>query len=126
MNVVDSSGWLEYFAAGPNADFFSAAVEATDSLVVPTVSIYEVFKRVLQQRGENEALRAVAQMQQGGVVDLTTPIALESARVSTELGLPMADAIILATARLHDATLWTQDGHFATIEGVSYVDKRSD
>ena len=126
MNVVDSSGWLEYFAAGPNADFFSAAVEATDSLVVPTVSIYEVFKRVLQQRGESEALQAVAQMQQGGVVDLTTPIALESARISTELSIPMADSMILATARLHDATLWTQDADFATIEGVRYVEKRSD
>ena len=126
MNVVDSSGWLEYFAAGPNADFFSAAVEATDSLVVPTVSIYEVFKRVLQQRGESEALQAVAQMQQGGVVDLTTPIALESARISTELGIPMADSMILATARLHDATLWTQDADFSTFEGVRYVEKRSD
>lgn len=124
MNVVDSSGWLEYFAAGPNADFFSAAVEATDTLVVPTVSIYEVFKRVLQQRSENEALQAVAHMQQGKVVDLNAPIALEAARVSVDLGIPMADSIMLATARLYDATLWTQDADFAAIEGVRYVEKR--
>lgn len=124
MNVVDSSGWLEYFAAGPNADFFQGAVEATSELVVPTVSVYEVFKRVLQQRGEGDALQAVALMQQGSVVDLTTPIALDAARASVALGVPMADSIIYATARAFEATLWTQDSDFATVEGVRYVAKR--
>ncbi len=126
MNVVDSSGWLEYFAGGPNADFFAGAVEAADELVVPTVSLYEVFKRVLQQRGESEALEAVTLMQQGGVVDLTTPIALEAARASAALGIPMADSIILTTARLLGATLWTQDSDFAGIEGVEYIARESD
>ena len=121
MNVVDSSGWLEYFAGGPNADFFAAAVEAIDDLVVPTVSLYEVFKRVLQQRGESDALQAIALMQQGSVVELTSPIALDAARTSAELGLPMADSIILVTARACQATLWTQDSDFEGIEGVSYV-----
>ena len=121
MNVVDSSGWLEYFAGGPNADFFAPAVEAVDELVVPAVSLYEVFKRVLQQRGEGDALQAIALMQQGSLVELTSPIALDAARTSAELGLPMADSIILATARAHEATLWTQDSHFEGIEGVRYI-----
>lgn len=124
MNVVDSSGWLEYFAAGPNADFFAAAVEATDELIVPTVSVYEVFKRVSQQRGEGDALQAVALMQQGDVVDLSIHLALEAARTSMALGIPMADSIILATAQSSDATLWTQDADFADIDGVRYVAKR--
>ena len=123
MNVVDSSGWLEYFAAGPNADFFAEAVEATDELIVPTVSLYEVFKRVLQQRGEGDALQAIALMQQGAVIELTSPIALDAARTSAALGLPMADSIILATARANDAILWTQDEHFKGLAGVKYIKK---
>lgn len=123
MNVVDSSGWLEYFAAGPNADFFADAVEATDELIVPTVCVYEVFKRVCQQRDESDALQAVALMQQGAVTDLSIHLALEAARTSMALGIPMADSIILATARSADATLWTQDADFAGIEGVRYVAK---
>jgi predicted nucleic acid-binding protein len=126
VNVVDSSGWLEYFAAGPNADYFAGAVEATDELVVPTVSVYEVFKRVLQQRGEGDALQAVALMQQGNVVDLTAAIALEAARASSALGIPMADSIILTTARAFEATLWTQDSDFEAIEGVKYIARQSD
>lgn len=125
MNIVDSSGWLEYFAAGPNADFFAGAVEGTDELIVPTVSVYEVFKRVRQQRGESDALQAVALMQQGSVVDLTIHLALEAARTSVELGIPMADSIILATAQSAGAMLWTQDADFATIEGVKYIAKRA-
>jgi predicted nucleic acid-binding protein len=124
MNVVDSSGWLEYFSDGPNADFFAPAVENTADLVVPTVSIYEVFKRVLQQRDEGDALEAVAVMQQGRVVDLDTAIALSAAKVSVELKLPMADSVMLATARTHNAALWTQDADLKNIEGVEYVEKR--
>ncbi len=124
MNVVDSSGWLEYFADGPNVGFFSKAIEATVSLIVPTMSLYEVFKRVLQQRGEGEALQAVAIMQQGTVVDLTAPVALAAARVSLDLGIPMADSVMLATARAYDATLWTQDADFAKIPAVRYVARR--
>ena len=124
MNVVDSSGWLEYFADGPNADFFAPAVEKVAELVVPSISIYEVFKRVLQQRDESDALQAVAVMQQGRVVDLDTAIALNAAKLSVELKLPMADSVMLATARAHKATLWTQDADFKDIEGVRYVEKR--
>jgi predicted nucleic acid-binding protein len=123
MNVVDSSGWLEYFADGENADFFSAAIEHPAELVVPTISIYEVFKWVLQQRGEGDALQAVALMTQGKVVELDMRVALEGARLSYEEKLPMADSIILATARLYNATLWTQDSDFEALEKVRYIEK---
>ena len=123
MNVVDSSGWLEYFAGGENADFFAKAVEATSELIVPALSIYEVFKRVLQQRGEGDALQAVAAMQQGRVVDLTSTLAMAAARLSLDLTLPMADSVMLATARAFDATFWTQDADFAQIQGVRYRTK---
>lgn len=124
MNVVDSSGWLEYFADGPNADFFGKAIEKTAELVVPTVSVYEVFKRVLQQRGEGDALQAVAVMRQGRLIELSETVALAAARVSAELGLPMADSIMLASANACDATLWTQDADFRGVSGVRYVPKR--
>ena len=125
MNVVDSSAWLEYFADGSNAAFFARPIEATDELLVPTLTIYEVFKRVLQQREEGDALRAVALMQQGSVVDLDARLALAAARVSLETRMPMADSIVLATARLHDATLWTQDADFERLPGVRYRPKKS-
>jgi len=126
MNVVDSSAWLEYFAAGPNAEFFAAAIEATGDLVVPSITLYEVFKRVASQRGESEALAAVAQMQQGNVVELSGSLALDSARTSLDLRLPMADSVILTTARAFDATLWTQDVDFEGVDGVMYASKASD
>ena len=114
------AGWLEYFAAEYNA-ISHAGIEAPTELVVPTISVYEVLKPVVQQRGESDALQAVALMQQGSVVDLTAPIALEAARTSAALGLPMADSVMLATARSFEATLWTQDSDFEGVEGVRYV-----
>ena len=120
MNVVDSGGWLEYLAAGENAGFFAATIENTAELIVPTLSLYEVFKRILQQRSEGDALQAVAVMQQGQVIDLDPRIALHAARLSTDLKLPMADSVMLATAREHNAILWTQDSHFDGIQGVKY------
>ena len=124
MNVVDSSGWLEYFADGPNAAFFAPPIEATRELLVPTLSLYEVFKRVLQQRGEDQALQAVALMQQGQVADITAAIALSAAKASIERRLPMADSIMLVTAQAHGAAFWTQDGDFEGVEGVKYVARK--
>jgi predicted nucleic acid-binding protein len=121
MNVVDSSGWLEYFSNGPNADFFSPAVITIEDLVVPSLSIFEVFKRVLQQRSEDQALQIAAAMRQGRVVDLTADLAISAARLSTETKLPLADSIILATSRAFGATLWTQDSDFEGMGGVRYV-----
>lgn len=120
MNVVDSSGWLEYLADGPNGSFFAPVIERTASLIVPTLSIFEVFKRVLQQRDESTALRAVALMHQGRLADLTAPLAMEAARLSHRQRLPMADSIMLATARACGATLWTQEADFDGIAGVRY------
>jgi predicted nucleic acid-binding protein len=124
MNIVDSSGWLEYFADGPNADFFSRPLEETADLVVPTITIYEVFKVVFRQRGESEALQSAALMRQGLVVDLTPEISVFAAKTSVEHHLPMADSIILATSRLFGATIWTQDSDFKEIDGVRYVAKK--
>lgn len=123
MNVVDSSGWLEFFADGPNAGHFESAIVDVDRLVVPTISLLEVFKRVLQQRGENSALQAVAQMRQGKVIDLDADIALAAAHLGIACKLPLADSIMLATARAHGATLWTQDADFSGIDGVRYFPK---
>lgn len=120
MNVVDSSAWLEYFADGPNASFFAEPVEDIDALVVPTLSLFEVFKRVLQQRDESTALEVAAVMQQGTIVELEATIALNAARLSVELRLPLADSVILATARQYGAELWTQDSDFDGIDGVRY------
>ena len=120
MNVVDSSAWLEYFANGPNAGAFASAIQATEELVVPSITLLEVFKRVYQQRGEGPALQAVALMQQGAVVDLDAPLALTAARISADGKLALADSVVLATARRFDATLWTQDADFEGLPGVRY------
>lgn len=122
MNIVDSSGWLEYFAAGSNADFFREPIEDISNLIVPTISLYEVFKRVLQQRGESEALRAVAYMQSGRILDLTSTIALHTAKLSDNEKIPMADSIMLASARETDSILWTQDSDFEGMQGVRYIE----
>ena len=118
--MVDSSGWLEYFADGPAAGFFAAAIEDVDALVVPTISLYEVFKRIVQQRDDGAALNAIALMQQGTVVDLTAPLALSAATLGAKLKLPLADSVMYATARAHDATLWTQDADFEALPHVRY------
>jgi len=123
-NVVDSSGWLEYVDGGANAQSFEAAILDVDRLVVPTICILEVFKRMLREKGEDAALDVVSQMRQGLVVDLDADLALEAARLGIELKLPLADSAILATARLHDATIWTQDEDFEGMEGVRYIRKR--
>ena len=124
MNVVDSSGWLEYFADAANADFFSAAILDTEKLLVPSISLLEVFKRVYQQRDENAALSAVALMRQGRVVELDGELALSAAKLGVDHKLPLADSVILASARRHDATLWTQDADFKGLDGVRYIPKR--
>lgn len=124
MNVVDSSGWLEYLADGPNADFFAPSIQSISSLLVPTLSLYEVFKRILQQRGDSDALQAVALMQQGTLVDLTAPIALSAARISHDEKIPMADSVMLASARAFGATLWSQDSDFENISDVKYIAKK--
>lgn len=120
MNVVDSSAWLEYFADGPNASFFAGPIEDIEALVVPSICLFEVFKRVCQQLDESAALQVVAAMQQGTVVDLGAEIAVIAATLSIDLKLPLADSVILATARNRGAQLWTQEADFEDIEGVRF------
>ena len=120
MNVVDSSAWLEYLAAGSNAAYFGEAIENTGELIVPTLILYEVFKRIVQQRSENDALQVVAVMQQARIAELDSRTALSAARISIDHQLSMADSVILATARLNNALLWTQDSHFEGIPNVKF------
>ena len=124
MNIVDSSGWLAYFADEPNAKHFLAPLNDTASLVVPAVTIYEVFKVVLRESNENDALQATIAMQRGKVVDLTASLAIAASKLSSEYNLPMADSVILATAKEFNAVLWTQDSDFEKISGVKYFPKK--
>lgn len=124
MNVVDSCGWLEYFADGDNADFFAPILEDTEKLLVPSLSVFEVCKRVTLQRGEDAARRAADFMAQGVPLGLDFDTAVAAARYSARHQLPMADSIILVSARERGATLWTQDADLKGHEGVMYREKR--
>lgn len=124
MNLVDSCGWLEYFADASNANYFARPIESLDNLIVPSICVLEVFKSVLKQRGENAALQVAAQMQEGIIVDLDTSIALSTAKLGLEYSLPLADSVILATAKAHGAIIWTQDADFKGIDGVKYITKK--
>jgi predicted nucleic acid-binding protein len=124
MNIVDSSGWLAYFADEPNAKHFIAPLNDATSLVVPTVTIYEVFKVVRRESGENDALQAAGAMQKGTVVDLTAALAIAASKLSLEHNLPMADSIILATAKEFNATIWTQDSDLKNIDDVKYFPRK--
>ena len=124
MNIVDSSGWLAYFADESNAKHFAAPLNDSASLVVPTVTIYEVFKVVRRESGENEALQAAVAMRKGTVVDLTAALAIAASKLSLAHNLPMADSIILATAKEFNATIWTQDSDFKNIDDVKYFPRK--
>ena len=123
MNVVDSSAWLEYFAAGPQAGRFAVAIEAPEDLLVPTIVLLEVTRRVMQQRGEDAALQVAALLHQGQIVALDSGLALAAAKLGLEHGLPLADSIIFATAQRFDATLWTMDADFDGLPNVRYFAK---
>ena len=122
-NVVDSSGWLEYLAEAPNAEFFAPAIEDPEHLVVPALSVLEVFKWVLRERGEDAALQAAALMQQGHVVELDVALAVRAAKLGVDHKLPLADSVMLATAQAFDAAFWTQDADFEGLPGVNYTPK---
>ena len=124
MNLVDSSAWLEYFAAGPQAGQFAAAIEDVASLLVPTIVLLEVTRRVLQQRGEDEALQVAAMLHQGQVIALDSGVALSAAQLGVAHKLPVADSIIYATAKQYGATVWTMDADFSGLTGVRYFPKR--
>jgi toxin FitB len=123
MNIVDSSGWLEYFAESKNVEFFADAIEDAEHLLVPVICIYEVFKRLTQLRGLSVAQTHIGDMHAGRIVDIDESLVLSAAQISIEKKLPMADSLILATARTFHATLWTQDEHFQGMVDVKYVQK---
>ena len=123
MNLIDSSVWLEYFAGGPQADQFAPAIERVDDLLVPTIVLLEVTRRVIQQRDEDAALQVAAMLHQGTVVPLDAGLALSAAQFGVAHKLPLADSVIYATAKQYQATLWTMDAHFAHLPGVRYVPK---
>lgn len=125
MNIVDSSGWLEYLADSSRAKNFQHAIQNTSKLIVPTIVLYEVFKKVCLEHDETTALYIVGQMQQGRVVDLDRTLALAASAYSIEHQLPMADSIIFATAQAYNATIWTQDSDFRDLPGVKYFPKRN-
>ena len=123
MNLVDSSGWLEYLSDGKNADSFSTPLIDIENVIVPTICIYEVFRVVIREKGENEALQAVALMKQGNIVDLSFEISIQAARFSIDNKIPMADSIIYTTGKIYNAIIWTQDDDFKNLPGVKYFSK---
>ena len=120
MNVVDSSAWIEFFVDGPNARVFGRPIRDTSALLVPSVTILEVYRFVLRERNREQALQAAATMRQGTVVDLDEDLAVEAAELGASHGLPLADSIVYATAVAREATLWTQDADFEGLDGVEY------
>jgi toxin FitB len=124
MNVVDSSAWLSYFADDGNAGVFSAPIENIDELIVPSITIAEVFKCILRQRGEDMALEAIAHMEQSKIIPLDSGLAIDAAQYGVRCKLPLADSIIYATARRFGALIWTQDVDFMSLDGVEYHPKK--
>jgi predicted nucleic acid-binding protein len=125
MKGVDSSGWLEYFTDGINADAFKTVIGDDQQLLIPTVCLYEVFKITLSRAGEDEALRVAGLMSFGQFIDFDRQVALVAAPISTRYQLAMADSVIYAIAQMHNATLWTQDAHFKDLPGVRYIEKKA-
>jgi len=123
MNIIDSSFWLEYFAGTDVSNIVSDIVESTNELIIPTITLYEVFKKLLRERNEDDALLAIGHMKQGKVIDLTEDLLLSAARISKNYNLPMADSIIYATNLKYNCTLWTQDKHFSGLNSVNYYEK---
>jgi predicted nucleic acid-binding protein len=124
MNLVDTSGWIEYFFGGSNVSFFAQPIEDTDELIVPVVCLYEVFKKINQDVDEARALQAVAQMKQGQIMEVTEEIALRAALISLRYKLPMADSFVYATGQMEGAAIWTQDSDFKDLPGVRYKQAR--
>ena len=125
MNVVDSSGWLEYFTDGSNAGSFKPIIGDEAGLIIPTVCLYEVFKITLSRAGEDEAVRVAGLMSFGQIIDFDREVALVATPISTQYKLAMADSVIYAIAQMHNATLWTQDAHFKDLPGVQYIEKKA-
>ncbi len=126
MNVVDSSAWLSYFAGDKNSEEFAAAIEDVEQLLVPSITLTEVFKCIMRQRDENAALQGIAHMEQGRVVPLDNTLAIDAAIFGLKYKLPLADSIIYATGNKFSAVVWTQDADFKALPNVEYFPKVDD
>ena len=123
MNLVDSSAWLEYLSNGKNAKHFASVIEDTKNLIISTINLYEIYKKVLSERDENSAIQVLGLLQQARIINVNTSISIIAAKLSFEKKIPMADSIIYTTAKVNDAILWTQDADFKNLEGVKYYKK---
>lgn len=123
MNVIDSSAWLSYFAGDANAEIFAEAIEDIENLLIPSITLTEVFKIIARQSGEEKAMQAIAHMEQGKVIPLDQSLAVNAAKFGLDHKLPLADSIIYATGQKHNAVIWTQDDDFKSLEGVRYYSK---
>ena len=124
MNIVDSSCWLEYFAGSRVGDEVSSVIEDTDHLLVPSIIVYEVFKKLILELDEDKAIYAIAHMKQGHIVNLDTDLAIYAAKIGKDNKLAMADSIIYAITKKYNALLWTQDKHFKDLKSVKYFEKK--
>jgi predicted nucleic acid-binding protein len=123
MNIIDSSFWLEYFAGTDSGNIVSEIVEDTNSLIIPTITLYEVFKKLLLETTEDDALFCRAHLKQGNIINLNDELSLFASKLSLEFKLPMADSIIYATNLKYNCVLWTQDRHFSGLNFVNYFEK---
>ncbi len=124
MTIIDSCGWLEYFANGANADFFSNPIKDNSEIIVPTIILYEIWKKISRERGEDKAIELVAQLKRYKIIPLDEELSISAAKVSSENNFAMADSIIYATAKKYNAALWTQDSDFKDVENVKYIEKK--
>jgi len=125
--LIDSYGWIEYFADGPLAENYATFIENAnpENTVTPTIVIYEVYKRIKSIKGEEKALEAYAQMSCTKIVELTSPISLKAADISITLSLGMADSIVVATAKTYNAETVTSNEHLKSLERVKFISKQS-
>jgi toxin FitB len=123
VNLVDSSAWLEYFAGGPNAKSFAKVIEDTDNLIISSINLYEVYRKVLTEKDEDHAIQVAGLMQQARVINVDSIISLSAAKISVEYKIPITESIIYSTSRLYEAVLWTMDVDFEGLTGVRYFKK---
>jgi len=123
MNIVDSSCWLEFFSGSTVGEKVSSIIISTKDLLVPSITLYEVFKKILIEIDEDSGLLAVANMKQGNVIELDSDLAIYAAKIGKEYQLALADSIIYAVTKKYNATLWTQDKHFKNLDNVKYFEK---
>jgi predicted nucleic acid-binding protein len=124
MTIIDTSGWLEYFTGGLNSDFFSTAIKKDANIIIPTIILYELWKKISREKGEDKAIELVAQLKRYEIVPLDENLSISAAKISNKYGIPMADSIIYATLKKYNATLWTQDSDFKDFENIKYIEKK--